>query len=128
MSRTIETDFQSNHDSSAVTQRHISVIAEGFGRKLERILSELEKVTESVKHQSKKHPSDQRVFIEVLHQRVAVKSLFLRSITHPLFREMIQPAKPDLFLPVYNTLRLVSGAWRMYPDNYWNIKRKPISF
>jgi hypothetical protein len=31
---------------------------EEFGEKLERIMSELEKMTLTVKHPSKKHPSD----------------------------------------------------------------------
>jgi hypothetical protein len=47
-------------------QRHISVMEEGFGEKLERIMSELGKMTKLAKHPSKKYPSDQRAFIEVL--------------------------------------------------------------
>jgi hypothetical protein len=48
-STTIKTDFQSNHDSLAVIQCHISEVAEGFDGKHERILSESEKMTQLVK-------------------------------------------------------------------------------
>jgi hypothetical protein len=47
-------------------QRRISVIEEELGEKLERMMSELEEMTEVVKQSSKKHPSGQRAFIEVL--------------------------------------------------------------
>jgi hypothetical protein len=39
---------------------------EGFGEKLARIMSELGKMIELTKQPSKKHPSDQRAFIEAL--------------------------------------------------------------
>jgi hypothetical protein len=48
-STTIETDFQSTRDLVAVMQCQISAIAEEFDGKLERILSELEKMTQLVK-------------------------------------------------------------------------------
>jgi hypothetical protein len=63
---TIETDFQSNRDSFAVTQLHISAIAERFDGKLERILYELEKMTKLVKYRSKKYPSNRLACIEAL--------------------------------------------------------------
>jgi hypothetical protein len=47
-------------------QRHISVIEEEFGEKLERIMSELEKMTLTVKQPSKKQLSDQQAYIEPL--------------------------------------------------------------
>jgi hypothetical protein len=47
-------------------QRHVSVMEAEFGEKLERIMSELGKITLTVKQPSKKHPSDQRAFIEAL--------------------------------------------------------------
>jgi hypothetical protein len=45
-------------DSLGVMQRHISVMEEKFGEKLERIMSELEKMTLTVKQPSKKHSLD----------------------------------------------------------------------
>jgi hypothetical protein len=70
-------------------QCHISVIEEGFREKLERIMSELEKMTLTVKQPSKKHPSGQRAFIEALIAWVAVKSISFGSINHALFREIV---------------------------------------
>jgi hypothetical protein len=58
-STTIDADLQSIRDSLGVMQRHISVMEEEFGEKLERIMSELEKMTLMVKQPSKKHPSGQ---------------------------------------------------------------------
>jgi hypothetical protein len=81
-SATIEADPQSICDSLGVMQRHISVIEEEFGEKLERIMPELEEMTERVKHRSKKHPSGQRAFIEALVEWVAVKSISFCSVTH----------------------------------------------
>jgi hypothetical protein len=52
-------------------------------------MSELEKMTLTVKQPSKKRPSDQRAFIETLIEWVAVKSISFRSVNHPLFREMV---------------------------------------
>jgi hypothetical protein len=49
----IETDFQSDRGSSAIMERHISVVVERFEGKLERILSELKKMTQLVKQPSK---------------------------------------------------------------------------
>jgi hypothetical protein len=90
-----------------------------FGEKLERIMSELEKVTLTVKQPAKKHPSGQRAFIEALIEWVAVKSLSFRSINHPLFREMVRGANPDFSVPVYNTLKphikRLADAYRQLP-------------
>jgi hypothetical protein len=86
-------------------QGHISVMEEEFGEKLERIISELEKMTLTVKQPSKKHPSDQRAFIEALIEWVSVKSISFPSVNHLLFREMVRCANPDFSVPVYNTLR-----------------------
>jgi hypothetical protein len=85
----IEADFQSIRDSLGVMQPHISGIEEGLGEEFERIMSELEEMTELLIHPSKKHPSDQRAFIEALIQRVAVKSISFRSGNHPLFRTIV---------------------------------------
>jgi hypothetical protein len=82
-------------------QHHMSVMEEEFGEKLERIMSELEKMTLTVKQPSKKHPSGQRAFIEALIEWVAVKSISFRSVNHPLFREMVRCANPDFSVPVY---------------------------
>jgi hypothetical protein len=84
---------------------HISVIEEAFGEKLERIMSELEKMTLIVKQSSKKHLSDQRAFIEALIEWVAVKSIPFRSVNHPLFREIVRCANPDFSVPAHTTLR-----------------------
>jgi hypothetical protein len=78
---------------------------EEFGEKLERIMPELEEMTERVKHPSKKHPSDQRAFIEALIEWVAVKSISFSSVNRPLFREMVRCADPDFSVTLYNTLR-----------------------
>jgi hypothetical protein len=71
----------------------------------ERILSELEKMLEKVNRPSKKRQSDQRAFIEKLIEWVAVKPMSFRSISHPLFRDMIQLLNPDFSVPGANTLR-----------------------
>jgi hypothetical protein len=78
---------------------------EEFGEKLERTMSELEKMTLTVKQPSKKHPSGQLAFIEALIQCVAVKSVSFCSVNHPLSREMVRCTNPDFSVPVYNTLR-----------------------
>jgi hypothetical protein len=100
-------------------QRRISVIKDEFWERLERIMSELEKMTLTVKQPSKKHPSDQRAFIEALIESVAVKSISFRSVNHPLFREMVRCANPDFSVPVYNTLRRhikrLADAYRQLP-------------
>jgi uncharacterized protein (DUF2342 family) len=70
-STTIDADLQSIRDSLGVMQRRISVMEEEFVEKLERIMSELEKMTLTVKRPSKKHPSDQQAFIEALIEWVA---------------------------------------------------------
>jgi hypothetical protein len=56
-----------------------------FDAKFERIPSELDKMTELAKQPSQKCPSNQRAFIEALIERIAVKSISFRSVTHPLF-------------------------------------------
>jgi hypothetical protein len=63
-SPTIDADLQSIRNSLGLMQRRISVMEEEFGEKLERIMSELEKMKFPVKQPSKKRPSDQRAFIE----------------------------------------------------------------
>jgi hypothetical protein len=78
---------------------------EEFGEKLERIMSELEKMTLTVKQPSKKRPSDQRAFIEALIEWVAVKSISFPSVNHSLFREIVRCANLDFSVPVYKTLR-----------------------
>jgi hypothetical protein len=82
-------------------QRHMPAIAERFDRKLERVMSEHEKITQLVKPLS-----DHQVFIEPLTEWVAMKFISFCLINHQLFREMIQRAHPDFFVPLYNTLRL----------------------
>jgi hypothetical protein len=104
-STTIEADPQSIRDSFGVMQRCISVMEEEFGEKLEKIMSELEEMTLTVKQPSKKQPSDQRAFIEVLIEWAAVKSISFCSINHPLFKEMVRCANPDFSVPSYDTLR-----------------------
>jgi hypothetical protein len=79
-STTIETDFQSHCAWFAVMHCLISAIAEGFDGMLEIILSELEKIAQLVKRPSKKHSSDQRVFIETLIKWIVVKSISFHSI------------------------------------------------
>jgi hypothetical protein len=101
---TIDADLQSIRGSLGVMQRRISVIEDEFGEKLERIMSELEKMTPTVKQPSKKHLSDQRAFIEALIEWVGVKSIPFRSINHPLFREIVRRANPDFSVPVHKTL------------------------
>jgi hypothetical protein len=64
-STTIEPDFQSNRNLFAVIRRHRSPITEGLDGKPEKILSEVEKMTQLLKPPNKKCPSDQRVFIEM---------------------------------------------------------------
>jgi hypothetical protein len=118
-STTIDADLQSIRDSLGVMQRRISMMEEEFGEKLERIMSELEKMTLTVEQPSKKHPSDQRAFIEALIERVAVKSISFRSVNHSLFREMVRCANPDFSVPVYNTLKphikCLADAYRQLP-------------
>jgi hypothetical protein len=118
-STTIDADLQSIRDSLGVMQPRISVMEEEFGEKLERIMSQLEKMTLTVKQPSKKHPSDQRAFIEALIEWVAVKSISFCSVNHPLFREMVRRANPDFSVPVYNTLRPhikgLADAYRQLP-------------
>jgi hypothetical protein len=104
-STTIDADLQSIRDSLGVMQCRISVMEEEFGEKLERIMSELEKMTLTVKQPSKKHPPDQRAFIEALIEWVAVESISFPSVNHQLFREMVRCAKADFSVPVYNTLK-----------------------
>jgi hypothetical protein len=100
-------------------QRRISVMEEGFGEKLERIMSELEKMTLTVKQPSKKYPSDQQAYIEALIEWVAVKLISFRSVNHPLFRGMVRCANPDFSVPLYNALRpqmkCLADAYRQLP-------------
>jgi hypothetical protein len=116
---TIEADLQSIRDSLGVMQRHISVMEEEFGEKLERIMSELEMPTITVKRPSKKHQSDQQAFIEALIEWVAVKSISFPSVNHPLFREMVRCPNPNFSVPVYNALKThikrLADAYRQLP-------------
>jgi hypothetical protein len=118
-STTIEADLQSIRDSLGVMQRRISVMEEELREKLERIMSELEMMTLTVKQPSKKHQSDQRAFIEALIEWVAVKSISFPSVNHSLFREMVRCANPDFSVPVYNTLKphfkRLADAYRQLP-------------
>jgi hypothetical protein len=118
-STTIDADLQSIRDSLGVMQRRISVMEDEFGEKLERIMSELEKMTLTVKQPSKKRPSGQRAFIEALIEWVAVMSVSFRSVNHPLFREMVRCANPDFSVPLYNTLKphikRLAAAYRQLP-------------
>jgi hypothetical protein len=118
-STTIDADLHSIRDSLGVTQRRISMMEEEFGGKLERIMSELEMMTLTVKQPSKKHPSDQRAFIKALIEWVAVKSISFPSVNHPLFREMVRCASPDFSVPVHNTLKphikRLADAYRQLP-------------
>jgi hypothetical protein len=95
------------------------VIEEEVGEKLEKVMSELEDMTLTIKQPSKKHPSDQRAFIEALIEWVAVKSISFRSVNHPLFREMVRGANPDFSVPLYNTLKphikCLADAYRQLP-------------
>jgi hypothetical protein len=94
---------------------------EKFGEKLERIMSELKKMTLAVKHPSKKHPSDQQAFVEALIEWVAVKSISFRSTNHRVFRGMVRCANPDFSVPVYNTLKphikRLADAFRQLPTH-----------
>jgi hypothetical protein len=92
-------------DSLAVLQRDILAIREALESDFERILLEQDKITEKVSRPIKKRQSDQRAFIEMLIEWVAVKSISFRSISHPLFRDMIQVINPDSSVPVYDTPR-----------------------
>jgi hypothetical protein len=56
-------------------------------------------MTELVKQPSQKGPSNQRAFLEVLIEWIAVKSISFRSVTHPLFQEMVQCVSPDFLVP-----------------------------
>jgi hypothetical protein len=118
-STTIEADLQSIRDSLGIIQRRISVIEDEFGEKLERIMSELEKMTLAVKRPSKKYPSGQRAFIEALIEWIAVKSISFPSVNHPLFREIVRRANPDFSVPLYYTLKphikRLADAYRQLP-------------
>jgi hypothetical protein len=91
---------------------------EEFGEKLERIMSELEKRTLTVKHPSKKHSSGQRVFIGALIEWVAVKSISFRSVNHLLFRETDRRADSDFSVSVNNTLK---PHIKRLADAYWQL-------
>jgi hypothetical protein len=82
----------------------LSPIAYGLDRKLERILSELAKMTQFLKCPANKHLSDWRALIEALIEWIARNSVFLCLINHPSFRVMIQRANSEFFVPMYNTL------------------------
>jgi uncharacterized protein YegL len=81
------------------------MIEEQFDEDLETILSELETITELVKRPSENRPLNQRAFIEWLTQRIAVKLISFRSVSHPLFQEIVQCANSDFSWPVYTTLK-----------------------
>jgi archaellum component FlaC len=97
---TFEADLPSIRDSLSVLQHHISAIKEALDGDFQKILSELEKIAEKVNQPSKKHQSDQRTFIEKLIDWVAMKSISFRSISHPVFRDMIQLFNPNFSVPV----------------------------
>jgi hypothetical protein len=82
--------------SLADLHRGISVTREGFDSDLRRILSELEKITEKRKEPSQKRRPDRRACAGGLIEWVAVKWISIRSINHPLFREMVQLVNLDL--------------------------------
>jgi hypothetical protein len=117
---TLEADLRMMPESLTVLQRDISAIREVLDGNLERILSELQKMSEKVNQPSMKHQSDQRAFIENLIEWVAVKSISFRSMSHPLFRDMIQVVNPDFSVPVYNTLRpyikRLADLYRQLPE------------
>jgi hypothetical protein len=101
----IEVEFQSIRDDVADMQRHLSMIEEKFDAKFATTVSELDEMTELVKQPSQKRPSNQRAFIGALIEWISVKSISFRSVTHPLFQEMVQRANPDFSVLVYNTLK-----------------------
>jgi hypothetical protein len=117
---TLEADLRLMRDSLAIPQHDISVIREALESDYERILSELEKMTEKVNRLNKKRQSDQRAFIEKLIEWIAVKSISFGSISHPLFRDMIQLVNPDFSVPLYNTLRRhvkrLADLYRQLPE------------
>jgi hypothetical protein len=102
---TIKAEFQSIRDGFADMQPRLSMIEEEFNGRREPILSELEKMTELVKQQSQKRPSNQRVFVTALIERIVVKAISLRSVNQRLFQEMVQRTNPGFSLPVYDTVK-----------------------
>jgi hypothetical protein len=123
---TFKEDLRSLRDSFAMMQCDLSVITEPSNGKLERVLSELEKMAELVRRPSKKHKSDQQASIDVSTERVALKSISFRSINHRLLREMVQRTNPDFFVPVHTTMR---PHIKHPADKYrqlQNIKRKAL--
>jgi hypothetical protein len=71
-SAAVGTDFQCNRHSFAIMQCSTSPITETFDGNSEKILSELEMVTQLVKTPSWKHSPDQREFIDAPIKWVAV--------------------------------------------------------
>jgi hypothetical protein len=118
---TIKAEFQSIRDRVAHRQRRLSMMEEKFDAKFEAILSELDKMTELAKQPSQKRPSNQRAFIEGPVEWIAVKSISFRSVTHPLFQEIVQRANLDFSVPVDNTLKLhikrLAEVYRQLPEH-----------
>jgi hypothetical protein len=119
---TFEADLLLIRNSLAVREHNISAIREALDGDFERILSELEKMSEKVNRPSKECQSDQRAFVEKLIEWVAVKSISFRSISHPLFRDMIQLVNPDFSVPVYSTLsphiKCLMDLYRQLPEGH----------
>jgi hypothetical protein len=81
----IKAEFQSIRDGVADVQRLLSMIEEKLDAKFERIVSELDKMTELVKQSNQKCPSNKQAFIEALIEWITVKSISFRLVNHPIF-------------------------------------------
>jgi hypothetical protein len=103
---TIHPEFQFLRVGFPNVQCCLSIIEQKFDEKLEAVLSELEKMTELVEQPSKKRPSNQQEFIELLIEWIAVKSISFRLVNHQLFKEMVQQANHHFSVPVCNPLNL----------------------
>jgi hypothetical protein len=82
---------------------------------------------ELVKRPSRKHWSDQRVFIETLIEWVAVKSISLRSTRHPLFKQRTPRAHHDFYVPHQSPRRDKQKGWRgglKEPDEVIEVARE----
>jgi hypothetical protein len=101
----MEAEFQSIRDGFADVQRSLSMIKDKFDEKLETSQSELAKMTELVKQPSQKYSPNQRALTEALIERISVKSISFSLVNHPLFQEIVQHPSPDIFVPVYGTLK-----------------------
>jgi hypothetical protein len=106
---TLEAALIMKCDALTFRERDILASRRVVERDFEAILSELEKVTETLNHPSKKHPVKKRESVENLIEKVAVKPISFRFINHLLFRNMIQLVNPDFCAPVYNTSRPHNG-------------------